>query len=101
MSLRLPRIFSLEEPKGFRVVPVFWSFNWALPSNHILLLQRFYEQTSGAAMGSPISPVIAKIFMELFEKEALQTSKKPEVWFRYIDDTFVIWRLGRAEFHNT
>jgi len=59
---------------------------------------QFYEQTSGAAMGSPISPVIANIFMEHFEKEALQkTPKKPEVWFRYVDDTFVIWRHGRAE----
>jgi len=49
-------------------------------------------------MGSPISPVIANIFMEHFEKEALtKTPKKPEVWFRYVDDTFVIWRHGRAE----
>ncbi|XP_011064502.1 PREDICTED: uncharacterized protein LOC105152108 [Acromyrmex echinatior] len=58
---------------------------------------QFYEQTSGAAMGSPIS-VIANIFMEHFEKEALRkTFKKFEVWFRYVDDTFVIWRHGRAE----
>jgi len=34
--------------------------------------------------------------MEHFEKEALQKApKKPEVWFRYVDD--VIWRHGRAE----
>jgi len=25
------------------------------------------------------------------------TPKKPEVWFRYVDDTFVIWRHGKAE----
>jgi len=37
---------------------------------------QFYEQTSGAAMGSPISPVIANIFMEHFEKEALQKTPK-------------------------
>jgi len=35
--------------------------------------------------------------MEHFEKEVLQkTSKKPEVWFHYVDDTFV-WRHGWAE----
>jgi len=40
---------------------------------------QFYEQTS-EAMGSPISLVIANIFMEHFEKEILRkTSKKPEV----------------------
>ncbi|XP_018355594.1 PREDICTED: uncharacterized protein LOC108756348 [Trachymyrmex septentrionalis] len=51
-------------------------------------------------MGSPISSVIANIFMEHFAKEALKkTSKKPEVWFRYVDDTFVIWKHGRAELH--
>ena len=42
-------------------------------------------------MGSPISPVIANIFMEHFEKEALRkTFKKPKVWFHYVDDTFMI-----------
>jgi len=37
---------------------------------------QFYEQTSGAAMGSPISPVIVNIFKEHFEKEALQKNAK-------------------------
>ena len=42
-------------------------------------------------MGSPISLVIVNIFTEHFEKEAFRkTSKKPEVWFHYVDDTFVI-----------
>ncbi|XP_018342267.1 PREDICTED: uncharacterized protein LOC108748544 [Trachymyrmex septentrionalis] len=49
-------------------------------------------------MGSPISSVIANIFMEYFEKEALRkTPKKLEVWFRYVNDTFVIWRHDRVE----
>ena len=40
-------------------------------------------------MDFPISPVIANLFMEHFEKEAFRkTLKKSEVWFRYIDDTF-------------
>jgi len=33
---------------------------------------QFYEQTSGADMGSPISPVIANIFIEHFEKKDLE-----------------------------
>ena len=46
-------------------------------------------------MDSPISPVkdspiYPVIFMEHFEKEALRkTSKKPEVQFRYIDNTWL------------
>ena len=26
-----------------------------------------------------------------------KTLKKPKVWFHYVNDTFVIWRHGRAE----
>jgi len=37
---------------------------------------QFYEQISGAAMDSPISPVIANIFMEHFEKEPLEKCSK-------------------------
>jgi len=42
------------------------------------------------------------IFIEHFEEEVLRKTlekftKKPEVWFRYIDNTFVIWRHGTAE----
>ncbi|XP_049941353.1 uncharacterized protein LOC126418579 [Schistocerca serialis cubense] len=49
-------------------------------------------------MGSPLSPVIANFFMEKFEEQALGTaSKKQNVWFRYMDDTFVLWRHGREE----
>ena len=29
-----------------------------------------------------------------------KTLKKSEVWFRYVDDTFVIWRHGRTELRN-
>ncbi|XP_011858751.1 PREDICTED: uncharacterized protein LOC105556278 [Vollenhovia emeryi] len=55
----------------------------------------FFEQTTGAAMGSPISPIIANIFMEHFENEILKKALlKPSTWFRYVDDTFVIWNHG-------
>jgi hypothetical protein len=53
---------------------------------------QFYEQTDGVAMGSPLSPVIADFFMEHFEETVLDGAiHKPLCWFRYVDDTFVIW----------
>jgi len=33
----------------------------------------FYEQTSGIAMGSPLSPIVTNLFMEKFEKKALDS----------------------------
>ena len=42
-------------------------------------------------MGSPLSPIVANIFMEKFEEEALATvPHAPGLWKRYVDDTFVI-----------
>ena len=46
-------------------------------------------------MGSSLSPIAADPFMELFEQEALNSANdKPELWVRYVDDTFVIWQHG-------
>ena len=42
-------------------------------------------------MGSLVSPIIANLYMEHFEREALWTaSNTPRHWFRLVDDTFVI-----------
>ena len=61
----------------------------------------FFEQKDGAAMGSPLSPVVANIFMEEFENEALQEAgSKPRLWLRYVDDTFVIWSQGRDQLED-
>ena len=51
----------------------------------------FYEQKFGTAMGSPVSPIVANIFMQDLETKAVQYSEFiPKVWYRYVDDTFVI-----------
>ena len=44
-------------------------------------------------MGSPVSPIIANIYMEALEAEALLTSSHaPRFWRRYVDDIFAIIR---------
>jgi len=47
-------------------------------------------------MGSSLSPVIANFFMENFEKRTIdKATHKPVYWFRYVDDTFVIWPMAK------
>ena len=58
----------------------------------------FYEQKEGAVMGSPVSAVVANLYMELFEELALEmVPTRPRLWKRHVDDTFCILRKGSTE----
>lgn len=53
--------------------------------------QTFYQQRLGLAMGNPISPFLAEIFMSFFECSLLKEHAHVfKVCFRYVDDVFCI-----------
>ena len=52
---------------------------------------KFYKQIDGAAMGSPLGPALANIFMCSFENKWLKdcpSGLKPVFYRRYVDDIF-------------
>ena len=50
-----------------------------------------YTQTDGVAMGSPLDPALANIFVGYYEEKLFYQTQKPPTYFRYVDDTFAIF----------
>ena len=48
-----------------------------------------YKQTDGVAMGSPLRPLLANVFMCSIEESLESQGKLPEFYRRYVDDTLV------------
>ena len=48
----------------------------------------FYEQIFGMAMGNPLSPILANLFLEHVESELIPpfVGISPTLWVRYVDD---------------
>ena len=66
-------------------------------SNFFVCKGTFYR-TNSCPMGSPLSPVLASIFMEEFEVCMLRRSPvEIHLWKRYVDDTLVVVERGKEE----
>ncbi|XP_072035572.1 uncharacterized protein [Amphiura filiformis] len=58
-------------------------------STYFTFRGKIFRQLFGAAMGSPVSPLAANIFMEHLEQSDIATAPlncKPKLWKRYVDD---------------
>jgi hypothetical protein len=68
--------------------------NLALTDSVFLFNGDIYKQIDGLAMGNPIAPSVANIFMSHLEEQYLTncpTQHKPIFYRRYLDDTFVLF----------
>ena len=50
---------------------------FCLHITYISFQNKFYEQVEGVAMGLPVSPIVANLYMEHFEREALNSAFNP------------------------
>ena len=75
---------------GFTKTEFTTLLNLAVNDNHFVFNNEIYKQVEGMAMGSPLGPTFANIFMSFLENQYLQNctdSYKPIFYKRYIDDT--------------
>ena len=51
------------------------------------------------AMGFPVLPIVANVYIEKVEKKALNTfqGKTPTHWFRYVNDTWVKIKIQKVQ----
>ena len=70
---------------------------FCLKNTYFLFQGKYYEQVHGAAIGSPISSLIANLFMEEFEVKALSTAPHPHLWLRFVDGIYVIQKAEHSQ----
>jgi len=58
--------------------------------SHFQFNNKFYDQIDGVAMGSPLGPLFANIFMADFEIKHMPKLRELGIikWYRYVDDIF-------------
>jgi len=73
----------------------------SLKCNDFIFDDKVFLQVQGTAMGRRYAPHYADIYMAEFERQALAKCKhKPDCYYRYLDDIFIIWSHGSDSFND-
>ena len=65
--------------------------NIATTSVEFSFNNKMYKQIDGVAMGSPLGPALANIFVGYLEEKLFIDNNQPLIYFRYVDDTFAMF----------
>ena len=67
----------LQQRTSMTVKQITCLLEFCLRSTYFTFQNKYYEQVEGAAMGFPISPIVANLYMENFEVRDINTSPHP------------------------
>lgn len=75
--------------------------NEVLKKNYFMFQNSFFLQIQGTAMGSPMAPNYANLFMGKFEHDFIYNDnpfkQHLKVFYRFIDDLFFLWTGSKEE----
>jgi len=97
---RLDRDKSWSHKTLLDVDDVMELLKFILTTKYFCFLGQICRQKFGTAMGSPVSPLVANLFMEYLEQKLLDTAPmelKPGLWKRYVDDIFEVVKKSSVE----
>ena len=73
----LEKDYTLKERTVMAVNDIILLLEFCLKNTYFSFQDQFFEQVEGAAMGSPVSPIAANLYMEYLEQKALSTAPHP------------------------
>ena len=77
----------------------------SVKNSYFIFNSELYEQIDGVAMGSPLGPILANIFMCHLEEKIFNNNNlayKPKFYRRFVDDTFAVFEnTNQAELFLT
>ena len=74
--------------------------NFAVRDIPFRLLNDQYSQANGVAMGSPLAPILADLFMSKMEQKLNRLStNRPKIWLMYVDDVFCVFEINVEKIH--
>ena len=97
---RLQNDKTLRKRTFLEVADIIELLEFVLSTTYFSFRGQIYQQKFGTAMGSPVSPIVANLFMEDLEQKAMETAPpggRPGFWKRYVDDSLEIVRQGSIE----
>ena len=89
---------TLKDMTAIGIDDIILLLEFCLKNTYFSFQGHFFEQVEGVAMGTPVSPIVANLYMEYLEQKAHSTAPHPpRFWCRYVDDTFVIHKEANKQ----